>query len=97
MPIYITVFGKTRKYEVFCRKFANTRLTKELMAFFAPAESLPTPATLPQCSLIGGDRSHLATSSCLCQHRPTSNNETWLDQRVENERQRPERRQLHSQ
>ena len=31
---------------MFCCELANTRLTKELMAFFAPAESLPTPATL---------------------------------------------------
>ena len=44
--VYITVFGQMRKKHVFCRKLANTRLTKELMAFFAPAESLPTHVTL---------------------------------------------------
>ena len=32
-------------------KIVNTRLTKGFMAIFAPAESLPSPATLPQCFL----------------------------------------------
>ena len=40
-------FGDTRKNNTFCRQLANTRLTKELKAFFAFAESLPTSATLP--------------------------------------------------
>ena len=35
-----------RKNNVFCRELANARPTKELKAFFALAESLPTPATL---------------------------------------------------
>ena len=34
------------KKQRFCRELANTRLTKELKAFFALAESLPTSATL---------------------------------------------------
>ena len=34
------------KNNVFCRELANTRPTKELKAFFALAESLPTSATL---------------------------------------------------
>ena len=37
---------KRKKTTFFCRKLANTRLTKKIMAFFAPAESLPSPATL---------------------------------------------------
>ena len=40
------VFAKTRKNNVFCREFVNTRSTKELNAFFAFGESLPTSATL---------------------------------------------------
>ena len=32
--------------KVFCRELANTRPTKELKAFFALSESLPTSATL---------------------------------------------------
>ena len=39
-------FGSTHKNNVFCRELTNTRLTKELKAFFAFAESLPTSATL---------------------------------------------------
>ena len=35
----------------FCRELANTRPTKELKAFFALAESLPTPATLALCHM----------------------------------------------
>ena len=35
------------KTTFFCRELANTRPTKELKAFFAFAESLPTSATLP--------------------------------------------------
>ena len=35
-----------RKSNVFCRELANTRPTKELKAFFALAESLPTSTTL---------------------------------------------------
>ena len=51
MPIYNCFWLKT-KNDVFCRELANTRLTKELMAFFAPAESLPTPATLDNIKLF---------------------------------------------
>ena len=39
-------FGSMRKDKFFCRDLANTQLTKELEAFFAFAESLPTFATL---------------------------------------------------
>ena len=37
-----------RKNNAFVAKIVNTRLTKSFMAIFAPAESLPSPATLPQ-------------------------------------------------
>ena len=40
------VFAKTRKNNVFCREFVNTRSTKEMNAFFAFGESLLTSATL---------------------------------------------------
>ena len=36
-----------RKNDAFVAKIVNTRLTKGFMAIFAPAESLPSPAT--QC------------------------------------------------
>ena len=39
-------FGITRKKDAFVAKIVNTRLTKGFMAIFAPAESLPSPATL---------------------------------------------------
>ena len=35
-----------RKNDAFFAKIVNTRLTKSFMAIFAPAESLPCPATL---------------------------------------------------
>ena len=35
-----------RKNDAFVAKILNTRLTKGFMAIFAPAESLPSPATL---------------------------------------------------
>ena len=35
-----------RKNDAFVAKIVNTRLTKGFMAIFAPAESLPSPATL---------------------------------------------------
>ena len=41
-------FGSTRKTKFFCRELANMYPTKELKAFFALAESLPTCATLNQ-------------------------------------------------
>ena len=43
--VFCSSFETTRK-KVFCRELANTRLTKELNAFIASAESLPTSATL---------------------------------------------------
>ena len=47
MYAYIFRFLVKREInDVFFRELANTRLTKELMAVFAPTESLPTPATL---------------------------------------------------
>ena len=39
-------FEITRKNDAFVAKIVNTRLTKGFMAIFAPAESLPSPATL---------------------------------------------------
>ena len=39
-------FGYMRKNSAFCHELANTRPTKELKAFFALAESLPTSAAL---------------------------------------------------
>jgi len=36
-----------RKNDAFVAKIVITRLTKGFMAIFAPAESLPSPATLP--------------------------------------------------
>ena len=39
-------FEITRKNDTFVAKIVNTRLTKGFMAIFAPAESLPSPATL---------------------------------------------------
>ena len=44
--VFCRSFGDTRKNNVFCREFVNTRSTKELNAFFAFGESLPTSATL---------------------------------------------------
>ena len=38
-----------RKNDAFDAKIVNTRLTKGFMTIFAPAESLPSPATLPSC------------------------------------------------
>ena len=35
-----------RKNDAFVTKIVNSRLTKGSMAIFAPAESLPSPATL---------------------------------------------------
>ena len=35
-----------RKNNAFVAKIVNTRLTKGFIAIFAPAESLPSPATL---------------------------------------------------
>ena len=35
-----------RKNDAFVAKIVNTRLTKGFMAIFAPAENLPSPATL---------------------------------------------------
>ena len=34
------------KHDAFVANIVNTRLTKDFMAIFAPAESLPSPATL---------------------------------------------------
>ena len=52
--VYIAYFTElnskieiTRKNDAFVAKIVNTRLTKDFMAIFAPAESLPSPATLP--------------------------------------------------
>merc|ERR1711963_1367218 len=42
----IKKFEITRKNDAFVAKIVNTRLTKGFMAIFAPAESLPSPATL---------------------------------------------------
>ena len=42
----ICKFAITRKNDAFVAKIVNTRLTKGFMAIFAPAESLPSPATL---------------------------------------------------
>ena len=39
-------FEITRKNDAFVAKIVITRLTKGFMAMFAPAESLPSPATL---------------------------------------------------
>ena len=43
-----------RKNDAFVAKIVNTHLTKGFMAMFAPAESLPSPATLangiPECN-----------------------------------------------
>ena len=47
-------FEITRKNDAFVAKIVNTRLTKGFMAIFAPAESLPSPATL-----IGSHKSAL--------------------------------------
>ena len=47
MYAYIFRFLVKREInDVFFRELVNTRLTKKLMAVFAPTESLPTPATL---------------------------------------------------
>jgi len=35
-----------RKNDAFVAKIVNARLTKGFVAFFAPTESLPSPATL---------------------------------------------------
>ena len=43
----------TRKNDAFVAKIVNTRLTKGFMAIFAPAESLPSPATLMDRWLFG--------------------------------------------
>ena len=45
-PDFCCNFGISGKNDVFCCKLANTHPTKELKAFFAFAESLPTSATL---------------------------------------------------
>ena len=45
-PTFFVAILVIRKKKRFCRKLANTRPTKELKAFFALAESLPTSATL---------------------------------------------------
>ena len=45
--VFCCNFGNARKNDIFCRKLANMRPTKELKAFFAFTESLPTSATLP--------------------------------------------------
>ena len=42
----ICKFAITRKNNAFVAKIVITRLTKSFMAMFAPAESLPSPATL---------------------------------------------------
>ena len=42
----ICKFAIMRKNDAFVAKIVNTRLTKGFMAIFAPAESLPSPATL---------------------------------------------------
>ena len=41
-----------RKNDAFVVKIVNTRLTKGFMAIFAPAESLPSPATLVTGALV---------------------------------------------
>ena len=41
-----------RKNDAFDAKIVNTRLTKGFMAIFAPAESLPSPATLASGILV---------------------------------------------
>ena len=43
---------KFAKNNAFVAKIVNTRLTKGLMAIFAPAESLPSPATLHGVSYL---------------------------------------------
>ena len=45
--------------DAFVAKIVNTRLTKGFMAIFAPAESLPSPATL---NLILGSAKILSTN-----------------------------------
>ena len=40
-----------RKNDAFVAKIVITRLTKAFMAMFAPAESLPSPATLVDCGV----------------------------------------------
>ena len=42
-----------RKNDAFVAKIVNTRLTKGFMVIFAPAESLPSPATLDQNKIFG--------------------------------------------
>ena len=44
--VFFCDFGNMRKNNVFCRKFTNTRPTKEFKANFAFPESLPNFATL---------------------------------------------------
>ena len=41
-----------RKNDAFVAEIVNTHLTKGLMAIFAPAESLPSPATLIKANVI---------------------------------------------
>ena len=41
-----------RKNDAFVAKIVITRLTKGFMAMFAPAESLPSPATLISATFI---------------------------------------------
>ena len=43
-----------RKNDAFVAKIVITRLTKGFMAMFAPAESLPSPATLESLSDANG-------------------------------------------
>ena len=41
-----------RKNDTFVAKIVITRLTKGFMAMFAPAESLPSPATLAHIRIV---------------------------------------------
>ena len=57
--VYIAYFTElnskieiTRKNDAFVAKIVNTRLTKGFMAIFAPAESLPSPATLVSNTIL---------------------------------------------
>ena len=47
-----------RKKDAFVAKILNTRLTKGFMAMFAPAESLPSPATLIYSNVLAQGSLH---------------------------------------
>ena len=47
------VRGQNAQNDAFVAKIVNMRLTKGFMAIFAPAESLPSPATLFEPVITG--------------------------------------------